>query len=310
MRLVTCLVAILSVGIPPASELAQKVDVPFVVATSHALQRNLTAAVYALHARILREAGELDRTIDDCTEAIRLNPAMQDAYNTRAIAWMKKGEVDRAIADWSEVIRLCPRWNAAAFSNRASAWMAKAEFDIAVATSINQPVPVGSVVQPDDSAGPINLAVGDFSSPSFATRAALERSRPDGTLQLRNVAFCEKIENYSRWTRFRRDEFTPGRPVLLYADVDHFTSEPTFAGTWRVVLKSTIEIFDKSGELAQRMSFAPNEDLCNSLRRDYYNTYEFSIPSDSVPGPHTLKLTIEDQLSGKAANFTVDFTGK
>ncbi|HEV7999891.1 MAG TPA: hypothetical protein VGP63_08435, partial [Planctomycetaceae bacterium] len=124
-----------------------------------------------------------------------------------------------------------------------------------------------------------------------------------------NVSFCNKIENYGRYERFKRDEFTAGQPVLLYAEVENFKSEQANDG-YRAMLKSTIEIFDSRGTLVQKMPFAANEDQCASPRRDYYNSYEFAIPQQIGLGPHTLKLTVEDQLSQKVASYTVNFTVK
>ena len=141
-------------------------------------------------------------------------------------------------------------------------------------------------------------------------RAAVHKLQEKSKLELRNVAFCNKIENYGRYERFKRDEFTAGQPVLLYAEVENFKSEPTADGPYRVILKSSIEIFDSGGKLVKSMPFPPNEDLCASPRRDYYNSYEFSIPPDISLGPHTLKLTVEDQLSQKVASYTVNFTVK
>jgi hypothetical protein len=141
-------------------------------------------------------------------------------------------------------------------------------------------------------------------------RQAVHKLQEKSKLELRNVAFCNKIENYGRYERFKRDEFTAGQPVLLYAEVENFKSESTADGPYRAILKSTIEIFDTSGKLVRSMPFAPNEDLCSSPRRDYYNSYEFSIPQEISLGPHTLKLTVEDQLSQKVASYTVNFTVK
>jgi hypothetical protein len=141
-------------------------------------------------------------------------------------------------------------------------------------------------------------------------RAAVHKLQEKSKLELRNVSFCNKIENYGRYERFKRDEFTPGQPVLLYAEVDNFKSEPTADGPYRAILKSTIEIFDSRGAIVQKMPFQPTEDLCASPRRDYYNSYEFVVPTQISLGPHTLKLTVEDQLSQKVASYTVNFTVK
>jgi hypothetical protein len=141
-------------------------------------------------------------------------------------------------------------------------------------------------------------------------RAAVHKLQEKSKLELRNVSFCNKIENYGRYDRFKRDEFTAGQQVLLYAEVENFKSEPTTDGPYRTMLKSTIEIFDAGGKVVQSMPFAANEDLCASPRRDYYNSYEFAIPAGIALGPHQLKLTVEDQLSQKVASYTVNFTVK
>ena len=140
-------------------------------------------------------------------------------------------------------------------------------------------------------------------------RVAVNKLQEKSKLELRNVSFCNKIENYGRYERFKRDEFTAGQPVLLYAEVENFKSEQANDG-YRAILKSSIEIFDAAGKRVVSMPFPPNEDQCASPRRDYYNSYEFAIPQQIGLGPHTLKLTVEDQLSRKVASYSVNFTVK
>jgi hypothetical protein len=141
-------------------------------------------------------------------------------------------------------------------------------------------------------------------------RTAVQRLKEKSKLELRNVAFCQKISSYGNYERVKRDEFTPGQSVLLYAEVENFKSEATTEGPYRTMLKSTIEIFDSQGGMVVRMPFQAPDDLCASQRRDYYNTYEFAIPQRIGMGPHTLKLTVEDQISHKVATYTVNFTVK
>jgi hypothetical protein len=141
-------------------------------------------------------------------------------------------------------------------------------------------------------------------------RTAVNRLQEKSKLELRNVAFCQKIVNYGNYERMKRDEFTPGQPVLLYAEVENFKSEPTTDGPYRTILKSTVEIFDSRGQLVQNMPYPPTDDLCASPRRDYYNSYEFPIPQRIGLGAHTLKLTVEDQISRKVATYTINFTVK
>ncbi len=84
--------------------------------------------------------GELDKAIEDYTEAIRINPEYANAYYNRGVAYDGKGELDNAIADYTEAIRLNPK-NADAYQNRGVAYrdngdQAKAEADFAKAEEL------------------------------------------------------------------------------------------------------------------------------------------------------------------------------
>ena len=69
----------------------------------------LLALAYYKRDDALRVTHDLDRTLVDSNEAIRLDPKDAHAYNNRGIAYRAKGELDRAIADYNEAIRLDPR---------------------------------------------------------------------------------------------------------------------------------------------------------------------------------------------------------
>lgn len=136
---------------------------------------------------------------------------------------------------------------------------------------------------------------------------AIRRLQEQADLQIRNVAFCRQIQYFGNYERFPRDEFRPGQEVLLYAEVENFKSEPTSEGQYRTLLRSTIEILSPNGDLRKQIDFAATEDLCRNYRRDYFHNYQFTIP-DRIPlGPHTLKLTVFDELSGRMVSYTTNF---
>jgi hypothetical protein len=154
-------------------------------------------------------------------------------------------------------------------------------------------------------------------------RKAVESLQARAKLELKNVNFCHKIDSFGSYEKFPRDEFTVGQPVLLYAEVGNFTSEPTSDGRFRTLLRSTVEVYKaaptngglvpsaaSAGELVERLTFEPTQDLCRNYRRDYFHSYEFTIPPRTAPGPHVLKITVEDQLSRKSATYTLNFTVK
>ncbi len=141
-------------------------------------------------------------------------------------------------------------------------------------------------------------------------RAAAMRLQEKARLELRNVAFCQKISGFGNYQRFKRDEFMTGQPVLLYAEVGDFKSEPTPDGQFRTLMKSTLEVLEggPTGRLVESLPLTPSEDRCRNQRRDYYYSYEFVIPQSCNRGPHTLRLRVEDQLGKKTAVTTLNFT--
>ena len=152
--------------------------------------------------------------------------------------------------------------------------------------------------------------------PNSADRAALTVAQIDSArrklqdrapLELRNASFCYKINSFGNYDRYERDEFRPGQPVLLYTEVRNFRSEPTNAGAYTTRLRSRIEIRSggPDGEVVDENTFPATEDLCRSVRNDYFHSYKIDLPQHLSPGPHTLVLIVEDELSGKIASESI-----
>ena len=139
-------------------------------------------------------------------------------------------------------------------------------------------------------------------------RLAIQKLQEEARLELPIVVFARNIASFGNYTRFERDEFSPGQPVLVYAEVKNFKSESTADGQYRTILRSTVEIMTPNGQVVERMVFPATEDLCRNYRGDYFHSYEFSIPQRASLGPHVLKLTVEDQLKKKVATYSRNFT--
>ena len=141
-------------------------------------------------------------------------------------------------------------------------------------------------------------------------RSATHYLQITAKLQLRNVSFCSQINGFGSFDQFETDVFSPGQPVLIYCDVRNFQSEASAEGFFVTKLRSTIEIYEgnQTGQLVDRNSFPATEDLCRSIRTDYYNSYRIDLPSHLNSGPHLLRLTVYDELSGKSATETMPFT--
>jgi tetratricopeptide (TPR) repeat protein len=91
-----------------------------------------TAVAYASRARVWNYRAEFDKAIDDCDEALRIDPECAMAFDRRAQALTAKGRVDEALADFENAISLTPNY-ASAYSHRARAWLEKGNFEKALA---------------------------------------------------------------------------------------------------------------------------------------------------------------------------------
>lgn len=139
---------------------------------------------------------------------------------------------------------------------------------------------------------------------------ALRRLREQSDLAIKNIAFCEQISYFGNYQKFSRNEFTPGQEVLLYSEIENFNTEQTTEGEHRTLLRSVIDIVGSNGEARWHKTFPSTEDRCRNPRRDYFHNYQFAIPDRLPLGPHTLKLTVVDDLSGKQASYSLNFLVK
>lgn len=141
---------------------------------------------------------------------------------------------------------------------------------------------------------------------------AMLRLQEKARLELRNVTFCNKISSFGNYEKYARDEFSPGQEVLLYAEVANIHSEAIPDGKFKTSLKSTIEIYrhGPQGELIERIDLPETVDICRTHRRDYFHSYQFTIPAKLGVGPHVLKLSVEDQLSRRVGTYSLNFMTK
>jgi len=140
-------------------------------------------------------------------------------------------------------------------------------------------------------------------------RQAIQSLQGDAGLKIQNVEFCSEIENFGNYTRYDRDEFAPGQEVLVYCELENFQSERINNSFFRTLLKSSIQIRKPgaNGELVDQIPYNPTEDLCRSRRKDFMQGFKYRLPQRMAAGSYVMKLVIEDQLSGKSAESSLNF---
>ena len=138
---------------------------------------------------------------------------------------------------------------------------------------------------------------------------ALAKLAESAPLTVRNLAFCTEVLSYGCAKRFDKYEFAPNQEVLLYAEVENFASEPTPKG-YHTSLRSSYQILDARGQRVAEHTFAPTEEYCQNLRRDFFIGYHLRLPKQIGPGKYTLRLSIEDLKCRKTGQASIEFAGE
>ena len=113
-------------------------------AIQHSSHDHITAAYYKKRGDVYREKGELDKAIDDYTEAIRLRPDYEWDHDKRGDAYREKGEYDKAIADYTTLLQRyterAPVYHKRGLAYEKKGEMAKAKADFDRAKKLGLPI--------------------------------------------------------------------------------------------------------------------------------------------------------------------------
>jgi hypothetical protein len=127
------------------------------------------------------------------------------------------------------------------------------------------------------------------------------------TLVTRNLAFCTEVQSFGIYKPFPKYEFKPGEEVVLYAEVENFSSENNDKG-YHTALKASYQIVDGRGARVAQQDYETTEEWCKNPRSDFFVRYFLYMPKRIYDGNYTLQLTVEDTLGNKAAQSSIPFT--
>ena len=129
-------------------------------------------------------------------------------------------------------------------------------------------------------------------------------------LDLRNLAFCMQVDGFGTFASFAKNEFKPDQEVLLYVEVDNFTTEEKSAGRrgelFETELRGSYQIFDPTGRRVADVELPLDKQSCRSRRRDYFIAYPIYLPKKIESGSYTLQLTIEDAKASKFGQGSIE----
>ena len=99
--------------------------------TSGAFEDELLAELAFQQGNVFMMFGQIDRTIEAYSHAIKLTPNCAEAYSNRGLAYTNKGDYDRAIGDLNTAIELKSDY-AIAYNNRGMAYGKQGDYDRAI----------------------------------------------------------------------------------------------------------------------------------------------------------------------------------
>jgi hypothetical protein len=147
-------------------------------------------------------------------------------------------------------------------------------------------------------------------------QAATERLASQSSLDLRNLAFCSRVDGFGTLTEFSKTEFSPGQEILLYVEIDHFTSEADENGNefgrrggrrYETELRGSYQILNASGSRVADAELPVDKQSCRSPRRDYFIAYHIYLPKNLDAGAYSMQLTIEDVKSKRFGHGSLEF---
>lgn len=139
-------------------------------------------------------------------------------------------------------------------------------------------------------------------------RQAATQLGQQGLLDVRNVAFCSQVDSYGIFKRVNAgaDEFQAGQEVLLYAEIENFSSKAQPEG-FHTSLASRYEIANEQGEVVARHEFPPLEETCRNVRRDFFLQHRMWIPKNLPRGRYRLRLVLTDNHAQKQGEASLPF---
>jgi len=130
-------------------------------------------------------------------------------------------------------------------------------------------------------------------------------------LTLPALALCHRVDGYGKYERFSVNRFLAHsvQQVIVYVEVDDFTSEVNDAGEWVTQLSQQITIYSdrdgipvwRSGDMQTAIDKARNQ------RHDFFLLQIITIPGALSVGKYHLKVRVRDEKSGAEAEGAVEF---
>jgi hypothetical protein len=130
-------------------------------------------------------------------------------------------------------------------------------------------------------------------------------------LRLTHEAMCMSVEGFGKLVPFDKASFLAGQEqrVIVYVEVENFTSEANSNGQWVTELSQELVIYnDSDGLPVWRTDWQTAPDVTTNKRRDFYLVNVVTLPKALTLGKYQLKISVRDNKSSAEAETSIPFT--
>lgn len=135
--------------------------------------------------------------------------------------------------------------------------------------------------------------------------------REEPSLTIPRAALCWRVRGYGQYDEFNRNSFLAqsGQQVIVYTEIDDFTSERNEKGEWVTELSEELVIHNlRDGIPVWRQAPMSVPDVSRNQRREFFISHIITLPKSLPVGAYSLKVRVRDEKSNAVAETTIDFT--
>jgi len=136
------------------------------------------------------------------------------------------------------------------------------------------------------------------------------RLADEADLRVPAVEFCTRVAAFGVYDALPDAQLLPyqSNRVIVYLEVDNFSSQQVKGQSWRTVLNSRMEILTPDGQSLWSHDEPGIEDSSHRRRRDFFLAQLITLPPSLGPGDYVFKVRIEDVPAAKVAESVQPFT--
>ena len=138
-------------------------------------------------------------------------------------------------------------------------------------------------------------------------RSAIRELVPSSSLRIRRMDLCSEIHGFGRIETFASNSFVASDPILLYVELENFSSRTNETGAWETQFDAELKFLDADGEVIETREVPDISDESSSERADSYLSFELNIPSHLQRGDYRIELRLQDRQTGRTAAGDVRF---